>query len=239
MINSLSIVIPLFNEERRLKYSFHNIKKLIKNKKIEKIEIIFVDDGSTDKSKQIIYNFIKNLDKSVDAQLINVKKNLGKGHALRKGFLASKNEWVLTSDVDFSVPIICLLNWINKSYISQKFDIYFGSRALKKSYVISSKHRIFLGKIYRYLILLFFKINIKDTQCGFKLYKRKKTRSIFLNLTRFEFDHDLEIALLARKKNIKIKELPVTWKHTSDSKVNVIKDSLKMFFGIFILFFRN
>lgn len=239
MINSLSVIIPIFNEEKRLHYSFRNIKKLFKKKKIKKLEIIFVDDGSTDRSKEIINNFTRIINKKFNVKLIFTKKNFGKGYALKKGFLASKNEWVLTSDVDFSVPIEFLFNWIKKGKISNQFDIYFGSRALKQSIVFSSKFRILIGLIYRYLILIIFNINIRDTQCGFKLYKRKKARSIFLNLTRFEFDHDLEIAILARKKNIKIKELPVFWKHRNYSKVNIFTDSLKMFFGIFILFFKN
>ena len=93
--------------------------------------------------------------------------------------------------------------------------------------------------MFRLLISIFLGIKIKDTQCGFKLYKKLSAKKIFSKLTMYGFDHDLQIVLIAKKMNIKIKELPVFWKHINQSKLNLIKDSLKMLIGIFRLSFKK
>ena len=80
---------------------------------------------------------------------------------------------------------------------------------------------------------------MKDTQCGFKLYKKQVAKSIFSKLSRFGFDHDLEIVLLLKSKHIRIKELPVKWIHKEHSKVNIFLDPIKMFIGILIIRFRH
>ena len=80
---------------------------------------------------------------------------------------------------------------------------------------------------------------MKDTQCGFKLYKKQVAKSIFSKLSRFGFDHDLEIVLLLKSKHIRIKELPVKWVHKNNSSLNILWEPIKMFLGIFLLKFRN
>jgi len=91
----------------------------------------------------------------------------------------------------------------------------------------------------RFLILTILNINLKDTQCGYKLYKKRIGKLIFSNLRTFDFNHDLEIILLLKAKNIKIKELPVKWIHKNNSSLNIFWDPIKMFLGIFLLKFRN
>ena len=238
-INTLTVIIPFYNEQNRLNISFSNIDNLIKKNFFKKIEIIFVNDGSNDISLKIIKNFTKIINKKKNKNLsikcINLIKNQGKGRAIKIGFLKAKYDWVLTSDVDFSVPISSLFKWIDRGYLKKNLYIYFGSRNLKNSRVKTTLLRLCTGKIFQFLIMLFLKIRFKDTQCGFKLYKKNNAKIIFMNLNRKGFDHDLEIVLLAKKNNLMIKELPVFWHHVDQSKLNIIKDSLKMFFGIFVL----
>ena len=90
----------------------------------------------------------------------------------------------------------------------------------------------------RFFVSTVLNIKIKDTQCGYKLYKKKVAKLIFSKLKDYGFNHDLEIVLLLKQKNIKIKELPVKWIHKSDSRLNVFWDPVKMFFGIFTIKFR-
>lgn len=232
IINSLSIVIPIFNEEQRLLKSLKKIKKFIKNKKIE---VIFINDGSFDLSRKIVEEFIINNNK---IRIINLKKNIGKGGALKKGIQKAKYQWILTLDIDLSVPITEILSWLKNKYINNENFIYFGSRSNKKSKVKSKIYRDIFGKILSMLINLLLNLKISDTQCGFKLYKSNIAKQLFSKITRTGYEHDIELALLARKSNLTIKELPVTWTHKSGSKVNLLVDSIKVLWSIFILKIR-
>lgn len=237
MINNLSIILPVYNEEIRLQENLKKIKKFFSYKKIKKKEFIFVDDGSTDNTANIIRTFISNNSKKKLIRLISLKKNSGKGAALKRGVLSAKYDWILTSDIDFSVSLYELDKWMNKKYINFKKnnEAYFGSRACAGSVVKSKFYRKFIGYVLGKLILNILKIEVMDTQCGFKLYKKKIAKLIFFKVASKGFEHDLEIVLLLKKFKIKIFELPVTWVHKKYSKVNLIHDSLNVLKNIFIL----
>ena len=123
----------------------------------------------------------------------------------------------------------------NKKLISSQKNVYFGSRAQINSKVDSKFYRKFIGNCLSIFISLFLGINIRDTQCGFKLYKKYIAKNIFSQLNFLGYEHDIEIVLLLKKKKIKIIELPVTWKHVPDSKVNILVDSLKTFIKILLI----
>jgi len=241
MIKSLSIIFPVFNEELRLKSSFNHIRSFLKKKKKFKTEIIFADDGSQDNSYNLIVQFIKGFksNKKIKIKVVKLKKNLGKGGALKLGIKSAKHDWILTSDIDMSVSLFQFTDWINKKLINEKFFVYFGSRKHERSIVKKKIFRNILGNIMRFLILTILNINIKDTQCGYKLYKKRIGKLIFSKLRTLDFNHDLEIILLLKAKNIKIKELPVKWIHKNNSSLNIFWDPIKMFLGIFLLKFRN
>jgi len=241
MIKSLSIIFPVFNEELRLKSSFNHIRSFLKKKKKFKTEIIFADDGSQDNSYNLIVQFIKGFksNKKIKIKVVKLKKNLGKGGALKLGIKSAKHDWILTSDIDMSVSLFQFTDWINQKLINEKFFVYFGSRKHERSIVKKKIFRNILGNIMRFLILTILNINIKDTQCGYKLYKKRIGKLIFSKLRTLDFNHDLEIILLLKAKNIKIKELPVKWIHKNDSSLNIFWDPIKMFLGIFLLKFRN
>ena len=93
-------------------------------------------------------------------------------------------------------------------------------------------YRKLIGLIFVKIIKIFFSINLSDTQCGFKLYKKDIARKLFLNLKILDFTHDIEIVLKSKKKGYKIEELPVNWIHKKGSKISVFKDSLKMFISL-------
>ena len=241
MLNSISIVFPLYNEENRLKKLFSEIvnQKIFKRKNIE---FIFVNDGSDDLSLKLIKNFkSKNRDK-INVILINYKKNKGKGYAIKKGVFAAKKKWVLTMDIDLSVKLNQLEIWKNKGYLVKDVYVYFGSRLLNASKVSSKKYRAFTGKLFNITLDLIFnkkKLGIKDTQCGFKLYKSLIAKKIFSGSQEAGYIQDVEILLLLIKKGILIRELPVIWTHKTGSKVNIFLDSILMFFNLIKLKFKN
>ena len=234
MMNSISIILPLFNEERRLKRTFDKIANFSNKNKIKFKEFIFVNDGSTDNSSNLIEQFIKkNLKLSrTKLRLIKLKKNIGKGGALKKGVKVATGNWILTSDIDFSVSLFELEKWQRKKLIKKFNNVYFGSRSHINSVVNSKWYRRIIGALLRVLISFFLGIKIKDTQCGFKLYEKKIAKKIFSKIKFLGYEHDIEIVLLLKRNKIKILELPVTWDHVDYSKVNLISDSIKIFLKI-------
>ena len=225
MLKSISIIYPVFNEEKRLYKTFLDIKKFEKVNKSIKREYIFVNDGSLDRSLSIIKNKTKNNNK---IKIISYKKNMGKGYALKRGIQIAKNEWVLTTDADCSVSNFQLTEWIRKKYIKKNTLIYFGSRNHQLSIVKKKTTRKILGLIFKYLIKILFKIKISDTQCGFKLYKLNIARKIFKKILTNDYMHDIEVCLIAKKLNLKIKDLPIKWTHVNDSKISLVRDAFKI-----------
>ena len=166
--------------------------------------------------------------------IIKIQINSGKGNALKKGILAAKKEWILTLDTDISVSLLQLQKWIKKKSIDNN-SVFFGSRNLKYSKMEFKFHRKMLGIFFSILLRIIFPIDIKDTQCGFKLYKKKVAKHLFNNIKDTGFVHDVEVVLLSRKFNYGIKELPVTWIHRNESKLNLYVDTFKMFYKLFII----
>ena len=128
---SLSIIIPLYNEERRLLKSLTKLEKFILQNKKNKIEIIFVSDGSTDLTTLIIKQFIKKNKKNFKSYLIEYKKNIGKGYAVKKGILRSKNNWVLICDADMSVNPNQFNIWFKNKKIGVRIETNFPLFILK------------------------------------------------------------------------------------------------------------
>tara|TARA_B110000483_G_scaffold21415_1_gene24253 strand:+ start:12 stop:743 length:732 start_codon:yes stop_codon:yes gene_type:complete len=240
MINSLSIVLPLFNEEERLPYLFNSIKKFSTNAKYD-LEFIFVDDGSVDRSLFLIKKFKKENIKIINIKIINYKNNKGKGYALKQGVLSSNKKWILTIDIDLSVSFEQFNYWVKNKYLKKDNNIFFGSRLLKKSNVIAKKSRVFTGNIFNILLRLIISnkfLGIKDTQCGFKLYEKNLAKIIFKKMKEYGYIHDIEILILIRKNKFTVLELPINWVHKDGSKINIIKDSIKMLIDLFRLKLR-
>lgn len=223
----------MFNEANRLFRTFRDIEKFQKKNLIKNLEYIFVDDGSSDDSIKKVLNFFKKK-KKIKYKIIKIKINSGKGIALKKGILAAKKDWILTLDTDISVSLLQLVRWIKRKSIDNN-SVYFGSRNLKNSKLEFKFHRKILGIFFSILLKFLFQINIKDTQCGFKLYKKKEAKHLFKNIKDSGFVHDVEVVLLSKKFNYGIKELPVSWIHRNESKLNLYVDTFKMFYKLFII----
>ena len=228
-LNKIEIIFPLYNEENRLHNLFESIKKFEKKKYFKNINFVFVNDGSSDNSLELLKK-----NKKKNFKIISYKKNMGKGYAIKKAIKSCSYEWILTIDVDLSVELNQIIKWSKKKEF-YKNKCYFGSRNHKKSKVKSILKRRIIGKIMHYLLKIFLKIKIRDTQCGFKLYNKSYAREIFTQLNTDGFAHDIELVLLLKKRNIEVIELPVSWQHHDGSKVNIITDSLKFLLTIFHL----
>jgi len=226
----LSVIIPAYNEEKRLPKTLAEIDRYL-SKQFYEYEIIVVNDGSKDKTAEIVRNLIpiiKNL------RLIDNKENNGKGYVVRQGMLEARGEFRLFTDADNSTSI----NQIEKIWpeFEGGQDVVIGSRDIKGAVLDPPQpwiRQIILGegfKLFRKIIIGLWKI--EDTQCGFKCFTKKATENIFpkCKINRFAFDP--EILVIAKKLGYKIKEIPVYWKNDPESKVK-FKSILKMAIDLF------
>lgn len=226
-MQTISIIIPAFNEEKRIKKTLDAIIKYLNVKKFD-YEIIVVDDGSKDNTVKIVKSFT---DKKV--RYLSNKVNQGKGASVRKGILAATKELVLFSDSDLATPIEELTNFLG--LIDKGHDIVIGSRNLKDSdvKVEQPKYRELLGKAFPFLVNIITIGGFKDTQCGFKLFRINAAQKIANLQTLNRFSFDVEMLFIAKKLGLKIKEVPVIWMDQKESKVNPLKDAPKMLLDLF------
>lgn len=227
---SLTIVIPAFNESKRILKTLNHIDTYITGKgKPELYFVVIVDDGSTDNTKGIVTSWIQQVSKNKNCfELISYMPNHGKGYAIREAFLKTKTDIVLYTDADGASPIEeveKLVNWIDCG-----FDIACGSRILrdKDTKVRMSLKRRFVGLVFHLILRLCNLANLKDTQCGFKLFKASAAKDLAQNQQCFNYSFDIEYLFLAKKFGYKIKEVPINWYHVEGSKVNLLRDSIKM-----------
>lgn len=225
----ISVVIPAKNEELRLPQFLQTLIAYCQASRLH-YEIIVVDDGSTDKTAQGVFAFQQSFP---GLTLLSLGRNYGKGYAVKQGLLASHGDIALFMDADGSTPADEIEK--NLKYFQEGYDIVIGSRVLQSStsQVKTLLYRKSMGWIFNFFVSTFLIKGIKDTQCGFKMYRHPIIRPLWGNIRLDGFGFDLEVIFLAQRMNYKIKEVAVNWKHVEHSKVNLIKDSWRMLVNIF------
>lgn len=228
MNKTLTIVIPAYNESKRILKNLIEIDSYISKKSLKNlVKTIIVNDGSTDDTEEVVNNWISEKSQS-EFSLIGYTKNRGKGYAIKEGFLNSKSDFILYTDADGASPIEEVEKLLDA--ISEGYDVACGSRVMENesSSVKMAIKRRFIGLMF-HIILGFLSLNfIKDTQCGFKLFKSDVAKKLAFNQKCFNFSFDIEYLFLAKKLGYKIKEVPINWYHVKGSKVNLLVDSIKM-----------
>jgi len=227
----LSLIIPAYNEEKLIGETLSKVVSFLDNKKFV-WEIIVVDDGSIDKTSKIVESL-----KNPKVKLITLKKNQGKGAALKAGFLAAEGRLQIYSDADLSVDVETINPFMQKL---EKFDVIIASRRVKGARI--RKHQPWLrenmGRVFTFLTQLVTGSQVVDFTCGFKGFTKTAARNIFARSLISRWAYDAEIVYLAEKKDFKILEYPVSWVNRKDTRVRlnkVVLESLRDLVRIRIL----
>lgn len=220
----LSIVIPVFNEEKNIGKNLQIIKKYLDQQNLS-YEIIVSNDGSTDRTEAEISN------SGVEVFLITSTPNLGKGSAIKNGMLQAKGEIVVFMDADLATPITELPKILTPLQ-KNKTDIAIGSRTIGKEDVKRSIWRAILGFGFRQLKTFISGLDISDSQCGFKGFQKHTIQPIFSRQTINGWSFDVEILTIAKKLSYRILEVPVIWTEQGNSKMKLWQAVPKMFWEL-------
>lgn len=221
-----SLVVPAFDERGRIERAIEGISAWLRSKPGGwDWEVIVVDDGSSDGTAEIAERAAAAA--NLPIRLLRHGTNRGKGAAIRTGVLASTGDPVLVSDTDLSTP---LTEWVKLAERLPTRPIAIGSRALDEDLVRRRQpfYRQFMGKIFNGFVRALAVRGIHDTQCGFKLFRGDVARELFADARIDRFAYDVEILYLARQRGIEIAEVPVLWFNSPESKVSVVRDSMRM-----------
>ncbi|MBA3830244.1 MAG: glycosyltransferase [Taibaiella sp.] len=233
----LSLVIPCYNEASRVGLMYNGITAFV-NKWQSFLEIIIIDDGSTDSTYRLVNEKIVSKYKEIAS--VYTQKNTGKGGALRKGVLKATGDYILTLDADMASQPTELLKWLDILHWHLSPDtIYVGSREHKDSVITSQSDRKVAGNIFNLVVRVMTGLNIHDTQCGFKLYPANLAKEYFSNLQTFGWAHDVELLYKASINNNKIVEMPLVWNAIQGSKIRLVRDAIKMVGEVFSIVVRT
>jgi len=207
----ISIIIPAYNEEKRLSRTIVDLSSFLKSNNIES-EILIVNDGSTDNTSRLDMP-------ASNIRMINLFKNIGKGGAVKEGVLSSMGDIIIFIDSDNSINTGHIKEAV--ALLDNEYDIVIGSRELKDSITIKDQPRIrkIVGRIFSFLVKLIRLSSIEDTQCGFKAFKSNAAREIFKKAKIKRFAFDVEILCIAKVDGYRVKEIPVKWINNEDSRV--------------------
>lgn len=225
----LSVVIPAYNEEKRLAKTLRSVSLYLQKQNYDS-EIIVVSDGSKDRTREVVEGLQGEIP---NIFLIANENNHGKGHVVRQGIMASRGEYRVFMDADNATTI----DHMEKLWpeFEKGYDVVIGSRDIKGAVlaVAQAWWRRRLGDVFNLIVQVVSGLwGIWDTQCGFKGFSKRAVEVIFPRARINRWAFDVELLVIARKHGLRLKEVPVVWVNNPDSKVK-FKGMAKMLFEIF------
>jgi glycosyltransferase involved in cell wall biosynthesis len=220
----LSIVIPAYNEGARIERTLERVMSCVAAQGWD-AEVLVVDDGSSDATPQIVQRWMVDHPR---LHLVQNEGNRGKGYSVRNGLLQAAGDVVMFTDADLSAPMEEAERLV--AALADGADVAIGSRWMDKTRqtIHQPLYRRFFGRCFNWVTRMVMGLPFKDTQCGFKAFKRPAAQVIF-RLQRIErWGFDPEILFIARKLGYDVREVPVTWGHDERSRMSYLKDGMKM-----------
>ena len=226
-----SIVIPAYNEAARILAALEAVVECVRRRGWD-AEVIVVDDGSRDRTAEIVRSFAAT---APEFRLLQNEVNRGKGYSVRRGMLQALGEIVLFTDADLSAPIDEAEGLFEA--ISAGADIAIGSRWLERSRqtIRQPLYRRFFGRCFNGVTRAIMGLPYADTQCGFKAFTRAAAQSVFPLQTIERWGFDPEILFIARKNGYRIVEIPVSWAHDERTQISYLRDGMRMLEDISIV----
>ncbi len=221
----LSVVVPCYNEEARLPRTLEQVERYLDDHGAD-YEVILVDDGSTDGTRQLMEAAAAG---NARVRIHVLPHNRGKGRALAEGVATARGSEILVTDADLSTPIDELEKL--QAELDRGAGVAIASRAIRGSRVEISQpfYRVLMGKAFNLIVQTLLLPGIWDTQCGFKLFRADVAREAFAGLSTDGFGYDPEVLYRAKRKGVRIAEVPVVWRNSAPTKVSPIRSSLDMF----------
>lgn len=226
----LSIVVPAYNEEKRIGRSLDGVLSFLQQQTYA-AEVVVVDDGSSDGTARVVAERIPQFREAGHGlRVLTNDPNRGKGYSVKRGLTEANGEIVLFSDADFSSPITEAPKLISP-IADGRADVTFGSRALNRELIGVRQPvlRDFGGRVFNLLMKTITGLKFKDTQCGFKAFRREPALPVFRLQSIDRFGFDPEVLYIAKKQGLRLLEVPVVWNDSEGSTVNYFSDSIKMF----------
>jgi dolichyl-phosphate beta-glucosyltransferase len=218
----LSLIFPAYNEELRLPETLKQVSNFTSRQSYP-LEVIVIENGSTDKTFQIAQSFKTNYP---NLQVLQNSQR-GKGRAVRQGILAAHGEYRFMCDVDLSMPVDEINRFLPPTL--QGYDIAIASREAPGAIRYEEPYyRHFVGRIYNGLIRFLALPGLQDTQCGFKCFNGRAAEDLFPRQTLSGWSFDVEILFIARLLGYRVIEIPIHWYYNPHSKISVVRDSFKM-----------
>jgi len=225
----LSIIIPAFNEEKRLPPTLQRIADFLRAQPYRS-EVIIVENGSTDDTSGVVERFIAEQRRDDDAfEMILLHSTPGKGAAVKKGILTARGEYLVISDTDLAVPIEEVTNFLPPILSAQNYAIAIASREVPGAVRHDEPaYRHFMGRVFNFLVRVLAVPQIHDTQCGFKCFSYQAAHQVFPMQTIDGWGFDVEVLFLARQQKLRVIEVPIDWYYRSESKVRPLRDTIGM-----------
>ncbi len=227
----LSIVVPAYNEQDRVEPTVRSYLDYCRLRRLP-TELIVVDDGSFDATSMRIEQLLGDYP---ELRLIRLAENQGKGYAVRTGVVNARGARVLFADADGATPIAELERL--EAALEGGADLAIGSRALAGDgvRVRARLHRRLIGRVFHLLVETLTVRTIRDTQCGFKLFRGDVAHDLFSRMRMSGFSFDVELLMMAQRRGYRIAEVPINWVHQPGSKVNLAVDSVRMARDLFVI----
>jgi len=218
----LTIVIPAYNEERRLPTTLPRVVAFAEAQDYP-VEVLVVDNASTDHTPEIARHIAA--EHTIVSLLYQPLR--GKGAAVRKGMLEGRGEYLFICDADLAMPIEEVSKFLPPTL--SNYDVAIASREVPAAVRHNEPwYRHLMGRVFNLLVRLLAVPGIQDTQCGFKCFHREAARDIFTTQIVDGWAFDVEILYIARRRGYRIVEVPIHWYYGQGSRVSPIRDSIKM-----------
>lgn len=222
----VSLIVPAYNEQSRIRASLEEIARFAASYP-KSLEIKLVDDGSRDRTAEIVREFQRE-HPDFPLELLQYGGNRGKGFAVAHGLRAASGKFLAFSDTDLSAPIDQLPLLIDP--LEKGADVVIASRRMAGSVVVGLPlSRRLMGRLFSLFSRMLVLPGVTDTQCGFKAYRREVAHQLVERQTMTGYTFDVEHLLIARELGLRMVEVPVKWIYSEDSQINSLSDSIKMF----------